>query len=409
MRQPGRAVARIAVAAVLGASLAAAVPMPLGGAGAGGLALVLALPPILALAGLLYLARALLGRQRRAGMPLPRMMAAPAQLQVIVAGAIVVFGVYGANTFLTELPFGRVTLWAYAVVMGAALVSALVLRWSFERSGLWLRLRQIPEWQATAATSALLGAAAVLSDTVILPGGLPRLHLICLLVALLGFSLAGSLVTWHVPLSRLAVVAAVAALLVAAPGWVAGPSVQRLALQTPPTLHTQLLDRARSLLDRDGDGFSAALDGGDCDDTDASVYPLSLRGRDCLGWNPSGASGRALAGAGGAGARDRASHRRAGDRRCLPLWFRPGQRGWLWRPVSPDHRTGPAGARPSGHAHALSQHRERGARPSPGWSFVEGTGAGQLAGGRRVPEPRRHHAPGAGAGPGDQDVLSQPG
>jgi choline-sulfatase len=189
---------------------------------------------------------------------------------------------------LTELPLGRVTLWAYAAVMGGSLVSALVLRWSFERPGPRRWLRQIPGWQATAATAVLLGAAAVLSDTVILPGGLPRLHLTCLVLALLGFSLAASLVTWHAPLSRLAVVAAMAALLLAAPGWVAQPSVRRLALQTPPTLHTQLLDRARLLLDRDGDGFSAVLDGGDCDDHDASVYPLSLHGRDCLGWIPAG-------------------------------------------------------------------------------------------------------------------------
>jgi hypothetical protein len=144
MRRPARTVAEVAVAAVLGASVLAAVPMPLGGAGAGGLALLLALPPILVLTASFRLARALLWRQRRPGTPLRRAMAAPLQLQVIVAGAIVLFGIYGANTFLTELPFGRVTLWAYAAVMGGSLVSALVLRWSFERPGPRRWLRQIP-------------------------------------------------------------------------------------------------------------------------------------------------------------------------------------------------------------------------------------------------------------------------
>ena len=37
--------------------------------------------------------------------------------------------------------------------------------------------------------------------------------------------------------------------------------------------HQRVISYVRTLLDRDGDGFAAALGGGDCDDDDATTFP----------------------------------------------------------------------------------------------------------------------------------------
>lgn len=52
-----------------------------------------------------------------------------------------------------------------------------------------------------------------------------------------------------------------------------------------PTVARRVVGLARLASDRDGDGFSAVFGGGDCDDADLNAYPLSLQGRDCLGWS----------------------------------------------------------------------------------------------------------------------------
>src|SRR5205814_7772602 len=86
------AVARLAVAGWLGALLVAAAPIPFGHAGAAGLALLLALPPVL----LAVLVQRLAGRllvPRRPWRALSGAFAGAAvQTQIIVAGAVLLFG-----------------------------------------------------------------------------------------------------------------------------------------------------------------------------------------------------------------------------------------------------------------------------------------------------------------------------
>jgi hypothetical protein len=280
--------ARLALGSLLGAVLVALAPIPFGHAGAAGLALLLALPAVLAAVVLGEGARLLLSPRAALRTLRAALSGAAAQAQIIVAGAVLLVGFYASNVFLVDIPLGRLTTVAYLGTTVLALLAALVTRWLTGRPAVRERLAHIPRWGASAATIALFGCAGVFADAVVLPGGVARLHRICLVLVILSFAAVGSLCARRLPLRRVAALVAAAVAFMGLASLASDRSATRLAVEAPPTLHTLLLEEARRILDRDGDGFSALLDGGDCDDSDPRAYPLSRTGRDCLGWMPSG-------------------------------------------------------------------------------------------------------------------------
>src|SRR5207253_2536424 len=114
-------------------------------------------------------------------------------------------------------------------------------------------------------------------------------HRLCLLPIFVSFAAAATLATRHLGWRRLGTAAGATALALAFPGLIGSTSAVRLAVAPPGTVYRSLVLEARRLRDRDGDGHSAWLGGGDCDDGDARAYPLSFAGRDCLGWVPAAA------------------------------------------------------------------------------------------------------------------------
>ncbi|HZS37492.1 MAG TPA: sulfatase-like hydrolase/transferase [Polyangia bacterium] len=132
-----------------------------------------------------------------------------------------------------------------------------------------------------------IGGACGAWDAAGLPQDYRVLHGLLLVVTATTFSTGFSLLCDSPRRARrlLEIAAAVllAMLLLQASGSARGDALySSIARSRSP--HERVLSFARSLLDRDGDGFSAALGGGDCDDRDPSAYPLSTEGRDCLGW-----------------------------------------------------------------------------------------------------------------------------
>jgi choline-sulfatase len=283
-RSWGAGLARLAVATLLGALLVAATPVPFGHPGAASLALLLAVPPVLAVVLLGELARLLLVR-RRVWRAFARALSGPVlQGQIVVAGSILLVGCYASNLLLVDLPLGRLTTSAYLMTAVLAVLAAVAFGRLARGPGLAPVLARIPGWAAVAVTIGLFGCAGVFADAVVLPGALPRLHHAALALVIASFAAVGSVCARRLRSRSGAAVAMAGSLLLVAAGWLADRPATRLAALAPPTIHTLLLDEARHLLDRDGDGFSAALDGGDCDDTDPRAYPLSRVGRDCLGW-----------------------------------------------------------------------------------------------------------------------------
>jgi len=280
--------ARLATASLLGAVLLAAAPIPFGHAGAAWLALLLAFPPMLVAVLLGELVRRFL--HRHPWRALARLLSQPGvQAQIVAGGGTMLIGGYASNMFLIDLPLGQLTMFAYVGTAMLALGVAMMIRWMVGRPLLRARLFDVPNWAATTVTILLFGCSGVFTDAVILPGGTPRLHRICLLLVIPAFAAVASLCARRLPLGRVGAAAGAASLLIGLGALTSAGSATRLAADAPPTLHTLLLSEARDLLDRDGDGYSALLGGGDCDDGDPTTYPLSLAGRDCLGWIPPGA------------------------------------------------------------------------------------------------------------------------
>jgi hypothetical protein len=280
--------ARLAVAGLLGALLVAAAPIPFGHAGAAGLALRLALPPVLLVVLLGELARVLVAPRRGWRALAEALSGAGVQLQLISAGVVILLGGFASNVLLVDIPLGRLTTFAYLATAALAGLAAWGTRWLAGRPAVRPRVERIPPWAAVATTIVLAGWAGVFVDAVVLPGGLPRLHRVALVLVILAFGVAGSVLARRLPLGRVAAATGAGWLLLLGAGWAAERPATQLAAFAPPTIHTQLLDEARQLFDRDGDGYSALLDGGDCDDADPRAYPLSREGRDCLGWLPGG-------------------------------------------------------------------------------------------------------------------------
>lgn len=112
--------------------------------------------------------------------------------------------------------------------------------------------------------------------------GYPRFSMLILLAMLMTLAFAA---TWWMskvrPMVALGLVGSL--LLTFAAARNERSSFTRIAL-VGWTAHQSLVQALWRWTDRDKDGFSAAFGGSDCDDSDPAVFPLSIRGRDCLGW-----------------------------------------------------------------------------------------------------------------------------
>lgn len=205
-----------------------------------------------------------------------------------VAALVLGIGGYLANVLFIDEPFSGYTLGGYvasALLAVSVAVGGLFLlrRTAVQRKCLALGL------QRTLALVALtIGAGVALIDAGFLPTLYPKLHLVMGGVAMILVCLGAVLVVSLPSARRLGVVA----LALFAIAWgltliTARPlSALVLDVAREPTISRRALILLRSMNDHDGDGFSAVLGGGDCDDNDASAFPLSLHGRDCLGWAP---------------------------------------------------------------------------------------------------------------------------
>lgn len=176
-------------------------------------------------------------------------------------------------------------------VIGAAVLAFLAApgrSWRLGRVGIFLAL----------------GAAAVAGDRVVLVGLYPFLHAAALSCAVLAFQVALASILQglgEASLRRLASIAMVLGVGGTVGVLVAGVDAAREAVRQQGSLTGRLVGAWRGVLDFDGDGFSGALGGGDCDDLDEGVGPLVLDvpgngvDEDCDGRDLDAATARALA------------------------------------------------------------------------------------------------------------------
>lgn len=206
-------------------------------------------------------------------------------LLVLVALYVFLFGAWLSNVCLIDSALQKRTLIGYAISGLLALASTMLVR-------RLLRVPSVARPLGSASTSSLwlgccvlLGVTVSLLDTSFLPEGYWRFH-----VAMLGIGcVVYSLLSHHLIASirRARVACGVALLAFAALGVAMARGRAHevyVSMSSSSTLQRRALLLARAALDRDGDGFSGVLEGGDCDDSDPAAYPLSLVGRDCLGW-----------------------------------------------------------------------------------------------------------------------------
>ncbi|HEX4460154.1 MAG TPA: hypothetical protein VIA18_19380, partial [Polyangia bacterium] len=188
-------------------------------------------------------------------------------------------GVFLVNAVVVDAPFGGMARLGYRLTLATAIVAAAAVGWATRgwRNGDARRAEH-----ALAAWLAVDALATGVLDGYGVRGEYP-IHGPLLALTLLGFSAAAWLV---VPPSRARRWAAVALVpLAAALALYCGRDqattiAQIVGARTP---HLTALTWARQLTDRDHDGYSPWLGGGDCDDGDATAYPLSPT-RDCFDW-----------------------------------------------------------------------------------------------------------------------------
>jgi hypothetical protein len=185
-----------------------------------------------------------------------------------------------ANDLFHDGPLEPYTLGGYAVTVVVALLGAA----GVQRAG-----RRLPaiSLRATASLWLLLGAFSVCQlDARVYPEAYHALHDGLTAVSLALAVTAALVWTRNQPTGVLARAAAIFAAAMGLVGSALPPAPGALvALVERPSVGRRLLLRARALLDRDHDGYSPYLGGGDCDDGDPEAYPFSPQ-RDCLGWLP---------------------------------------------------------------------------------------------------------------------------
>ena len=213
------------------------------------------------------------------------------QLQAWLGVTIFGVGAYLSNKLLNALPTERDT------VMGCLLAAALgaLASWAL---GSWLRGEsRVGRWLAepgvarTVTTGILMSGAMLLqgAGNVFLPAGYPHGDQFFHVVALVCWVAAARLLMRSLRSAQLQLLAAVcvAGVLTVAKLSLSQPHPAAVAAPARRTLSFYAVQGARWLADGDGDGKSARFGGTDCHDADPLVRPLSLAGRDCLGWLPS--------------------------------------------------------------------------------------------------------------------------
>ena len=213
----------------------------------------------------------------------------PATVLVFLAAALGIGGVqlWLANHWLVDAPLGPTAVAADGIAIAASLVLALSIAVLFRR----LRGdRHAPDDVRWAdAGAGILLAAGGLSGVYGAVGLSPEHAAVQSSLALTSaLAFSGGSVLWLVDDRRVrhATLAGAAVLLAFAGAFILGPPRDQVyaAIARSQGTAPWILSTARRLVDRDGDGFSPILGGGDCDDGDALVHPLSIQGRDCLDW-----------------------------------------------------------------------------------------------------------------------------
>jgi len=205
-------------------------------------------------------------------------------LLILLAVYVFLFGAWLSNVCLIDSALQKRTLIGYGisalVALGSTALVRRLLRGSLadtlstaEASNFWL------------GCCVLVGVTVSWLDTSFLPEGYWLFHVAmlgigCVVYSLLSHQLISSI--RKAGLASCLMLAAFTALVVTTARGRAHEVYVTMSSNSTLLRRTLLLSRA--VFDRDGDGFSGILEGGDCDDSDPKAYPLSLAGRDCLGW-----------------------------------------------------------------------------------------------------------------------------
>jgi hypothetical protein len=267
---------RIVVPTVTAAAIASAIDLPRSSL-AGALLIVAMLMPMM---GAWVLAAELLRLPMRRLERRPRLVAAwltvaHAAIAPIVAGIIL------TDFYVVDWPFGKGARVAYAATLLAALAAGVL-----SRRAIPAVVRGIERLGVIAVIGLFLvadGIAVAFVDDYAIRSEM-ALHGWLFRTLVAGLAVGASFVAPRRPRRLLdagcALVAAIAVAFAVVPR-------DRTELYRKVAfsrgMHGRVLTMVRGLVDRDGDGFSALFDGGDCDDHDAGAYPLSPQ-RDCLGW-----------------------------------------------------------------------------------------------------------------------------
>ncbi len=265
---------RWVAAAALGSVLTALLPLPHSTVGGWSLtALLLSVPALVgALVGA-ALGR-LSSRAAARGVPVAR-LATVAEVPLL----LLVAGVFLVNLVVIDAPFGARSHIGYRLTLAAAIVAGALLAWTTRR---WPARDDRGNERALAVWLAVDALAAGLLDGYGVRGEYP-VHGALLLLTTLGFGAAAWLAVPAANARRWAV-AALLPLVAALAIWSGRDHATIVAeIVSARTPYLTTLGWARRLTDRDHDGYSPWLEGGDCDDHDATAYPLSPA-RDCLDW-----------------------------------------------------------------------------------------------------------------------------
>lgn len=205
---------------------------------------------------------------------------------LVAAGVVWSLGAYVSNVALVDDALQVGTLLGYAASAGAAIAVAAAVGRLLRRTGLGSRLLGAAPRSVVAWVSLGLGMGLVVLDASFLTEGYLTFHLSLVVAALVLFGIFATAITDD---RRTARWAALVALLGVGGALLSGFTTPLRStydeMSDSLTMGRRLLIVLRRAADRDGDGYSAAFGGGDCDDHDPRAFPLSMQGKDCLGWS----------------------------------------------------------------------------------------------------------------------------
>jgi hypothetical protein len=205
---------------------------------------------------------------------------------IAVAGSLVfALGAYVANVGLVDDPLQTATLIACAFAGVAGVVAMLIAHWALRRSRLGQAMDTLAAERVVGPVALGAGLGLIVLDSSFLSEGYLAFHLALLGLATTCLAICAAIFVSNARGRRVASWIALAVVGASAVAIGVSPAQSTYArVANDATLARRLLFLARRALDRDGDGFAAALGGGDCDDHDAKAFPLSSKGRDCLQW-----------------------------------------------------------------------------------------------------------------------------